>query len=90
MTDPKSELILDTQEVDQQVHKVLEAKLAEELTKVKREVKNHFQPLNWVISSMLFVILCLNSFTAYQQWQQSQQLNQLSRRLTASQVNPSR
>lgn len=87
----KSELKLDLRSVDEELNKVLEAKFKKELEVLKKDVKNHSSYLPIYLGSfLLFILLCLNSFIGYQQWQQSQKINELIQQSTSTnQIVPS-
>jgi hypothetical protein len=73
--DKGHEVHIDTKYADEEFHKVL----GEEF---KTYVKNYSSPFSrkliFVERFAFLVLLCLSSFIAYQQWQQSQQINQFT------------
>ncbi|MGA7934018.1 MAG: hypothetical protein WCA35_10770, partial [Kovacikia sp.] len=68
--------ILDFAVVDPQIHPVLEKRFEAVLKDVENEVKTHGF-LKWIVGSVLLILLGLNGFIVYQQWQQSQQIDGL-------------
>jgi stress-induced morphogen len=88
MNEPDSSIAakeLNLHLADEQINKVLRDKFTKELTDIKDNLKSYSSPfsrrLMWIQGSAFLILLCSISFIGYQQWQQSQQINQLVKQL---------
>ena len=79
MSEPNNEVHIDLS-ADVPIHKVMENRFNTELNDMKSNFKNYsssFSRQLWIGGTAFFILLGLSSFISYQQWQQSQQINQL-------------
>ncbi|MEI6331869.1 MAG: hypothetical protein ACOYN8_18280 [Pseudanabaena sp.] len=72
--DKGHEVHIDTKYADEEFHKVLKEEFK---TYVNKYSSPFSRKLIFVDRFAFLILLCLSSFIAYQQWQQSQQINQL-------------
>ncbi len=77
----KPSVELDLSEFDEEINKVIRKRFNDELAIVKNGVRTFSRFSIATEIFVLFILLGLSAFIYYQQWQQSQQINDLAKKL---------